>query len=207
VHLAALGLSAVAAWRVLSARGRLRAGETVLVLGAGGAVGTVAVQAAKLLGAGRVVAAGRAGARLERALERGADAVVAIDEEDDLPAALRAAADGKLDVVIDTLWGAPARAAIEAAGRGARHVQVGQLAGVELTLPAPAVRSVSLDLRGFSVAHPPPEVRREGYATLSRHVADGDIVVDVEALPLAQVDTAWERQRGAEGGAKLVLVP
>ena len=145
--------------------------------------------------------------RLERLLESGADATVAVDGEDDLAAAYRAAAEGDLDVTIDTLWGAPGTAAIEAAGRFARHVQVGHIAGPTITLPAPALRSVSLDLRGFRVDLPPPEQRRQGFLDLTRHVAAGDISVSAEAIPLEQVGTAWERQRRAEGGPKLVLVP
>ncbi len=77
---AALGNTGLAAWLALAWRAGLQPGETVLVLGATGAVGSVAVQAAKLLGAGRVVAADRAGERLPRLLERGADAIVEIDE-------------------------------------------------------------------------------------------------------------------------------
>jgi NADPH:quinone reductase-like Zn-dependent oxidoreductase len=206
VTAAALGNTGLGAWLAVSWRSGLQAGDTVLVLGCG-AFGSLALQVAKLHGAGRVVAADRGGKRLERMLERGADAVVALDAEDDLAAAFRKAADGDLDVTIDTLWGAPATAAIQAAGRHARHVQVGQLAGLEITLPAPAVRSVSLDLRGFSIAHPPPDVRQEGFLDLTRHVAAGDIAVDVEAIPLEQVESAWERQRQARGDAKLVLVP
>jgi NADPH:quinone reductase-like Zn-dependent oxidoreductase len=206
VTAAALGNTGLGAWLAVSWRSGLQAGDTVLVLGCG-AFGSLALQVAKLHGAGRVVAADRGGKRLERMLERGADAVVALDAEDDLAAAFRKAADGYLDVTIDTLWGAPATAAIQAAGRHARHVQVGQLAGLEITLPAPAVRSVSLDLRGFSIAHPPPDVRQEGFLDLTRHVAAGDIAVDVEAVPLEQVESAWERQRQARGDAKLVLVP
>ena len=204
---AALGNTGLGAWLALDWRSGMEQGDTVLVLGAGGAFGTLAVQIARLLGAGRVVAADRAGERLDKALERGADAVVALDEEDDLAEAYGRAAQGGLDVVIDTLWGAPAMAAIQAAARRCRHVQVGQLAGLEISLPAPAVRSVSLDLRGFSVAHPPHEVRREGYLALTRHVAAGDIAIDLEALPLSDVATAWERQAEGRGGPKLVLVP
>src|SRR5579875_229266 len=73
---AALGLSAIAAWMALTWRGRLRPGEQVLVLGASGAVGQVAVQAAKLLGAGRVIAASRDEVGRKRALKLGADALV-----------------------------------------------------------------------------------------------------------------------------------
>jgi NADPH2:quinone reductase len=202
---AALGNTGLGAWLAVAWRSRLEPGETVLVLGATGAVGTVAVQAAKLLGAGRVVAAARPGERLERLLARGADAVVELDGGD-LTTAIKDAAGGAVDVTIDTLWGEPARAAIAAAARWARHVQVGQVAGIDLQLPAPAVRSVSLDLCGFSVAHPPPDVRREGYLRLTTHAARGELAVDVELFPLAQIGGAWERQRAATGGAKLVLV-
>jgi hypothetical protein len=86
-------------------------------------------------------------------------------------------------------------------------VQVGQLAGLDITLSAPLIRSLSLDVRGFSVAHPPIELRREAFARLCEHVARGGITVDVERVPLTGVDAAWERQRLAAGGPKLVLLP
>ena len=206
VTAAALGNTGLGAWLAVTWRSGMEQGDTVLVLGCG-AFGSLAVQIAKLRGAGRVVAADRGGERLERLRERGADAVVALDEEDDLAAAYRTAAGGDLDVTIDTLWGDPAAAAIQAAGRYARHVQVGHVAGPTITLPAPALRSVSLDLRGFRVDLPPAEQRRQGFLDLTRHVAQGDIAVELEALPLSEVGTAWERQRKAEGRGKLVLVP
>jgi NADPH:quinone reductase-like Zn-dependent oxidoreductase len=204
---AALGNTGLAAWLALSWRAGLRPGETVLVLGATGAVGSIAVQVAKLLGAGRVVAADLAQERLPRLLERGADAVVEIDAPGELAAALRDAAGGRVDVTIDMLWGAPAVAAMQAAGRGARHVEIGNMAGAELTLPAPLIRSISLDVRGFSVAHPPVDLRREAYLRLTEHAARGDVRVDVERVPLAEVAGAWERQRRATGGPKTVIVP
>ena len=164
---AALGNTGLAAWLALAWRAELRPGETVLVLGALGAVGTIAVQAAKVLGAGRVVAVARPSDRLGRLRELGADAVVELGAGDDLPGAIREAAGGGVDVTIDTLWGEPALAAMQAVNRYARHIQVGQFAGATLTLPAPAIRSVSLDVRGFSIAHPPIDVRREGYLRLT----------------------------------------
>ena len=204
---AALGNTGIGSWLAVSWRSGLQPGETVLVLGATGAVGSLAVQAAKVLGAGRVVAAGLADDRLRGALERGADAIVELDGVDDLTEAFKEAAGGEVDVTIDALWGEPAVAAMKAAARWARHVQVGQVAGLEIALPAPLIRSASLDVRGFSIAHPPIEVRREGYAALTRHVARGDIAVDRETFPLEAVGDAWERQRKAAGGGKLVLVP
>jgi NADPH:quinone reductase-like Zn-dependent oxidoreductase len=206
VTAAALGNTGLGAWLAVTWRSGMEAGDTVLVLGAG-AFGSLAVQIAKLRGAGRVVAADRSPERLERLKQRGADAVVAIGDAEDLAQAFKDAACGELDVTIDTLWGDPAVAAIQAAGRHACHVQVGHLDGPTITLPAPALRSVALDLRGFRVDLPPPEQRRQGFLDLTRHVAAGDIAVDVEPVALQHVGEAWERQRRAEGGAKLVLVP
>jgi NADPH:quinone reductase-like Zn-dependent oxidoreductase len=204
---AALGNTALAAWLALTWRAELESGETVLVLGATGASGGIAVQAARILGAGRVVAAGRAGERLAALRERGADSVVAVDEPGDLVEALKDAAQGEVDVTIDLLWGEPAVAAMQAAGRFARHVEVGNMAGLEITLPAPLIRSKALDVRGFSVAIPPIELRREAYTRLCEHAAAGDLEVEYEAVPLDDIATAWERQQQPSGGPKMVLVP
>jgi len=202
---AALGNTGLAGWLALAWRAGLQPGETVAVLGATGQVGNVAVQAAKLLGAGRVIAVARGGERLGRMRERGADALVAL-EGDALTERLREAAGGEIDVTIDSLWGEPAVAAMGAAARFGRHVQVGQLAGPSLDLSAPAIRSKSLDVRGFMGLHPPREVRAEAYMRLGEHVARGDIVIDFERIALADVASAWERQRTG-AGAKLVLIP
>ena len=204
---AALGNTGLGGWLALEWRSGLQPGETVLVLGATGAVGSVAVQAAKLLGAGRVIAADRPDERLHRLIDRGADAVVEIGEQGDLTERLREAAQGDVDVTIDMLWGAPALAAMNAAARGARHVEVGNMAAGEIALPAPLIRSVSLDVRGFSVAHPPLDIKRDAYLRLTGHAANGDIAVDLHRRPLDDVAAAWERQRQAAGGPKMVLVP
>ena len=204
---AALGNTGLGAWLALTWRAQLQRGQTVLVLGATGAAGSVAVQVAKTLGAARVVAADRAGERLPRLLERGADAIVEVDTADDLAASFREATGGEVDVTIDMLWGTPAVAAMKVAARYARHVEVGNMAGEEITLPAPLIRSVSLDIRGFSVAHPPMDVKREAYRRLTEHAANGDIVVDVDRSALDDVEAAWEHQRQAAGGPKMVLVP
>jgi NADPH:quinone reductase-like Zn-dependent oxidoreductase len=203
---AALGNAGLAAWLGLSWRARLQPGESVLVLGANGALGSIAVQAAKVLGAGRVVAADRDADRLARQRERGADATVALSPGTDLAASFREAAGGGVDVIIDPLWGAPALAAMQAAAHGARHVQLGQLAGLTVDLPAPTVRSAALDIRGMAVFHAPLEVRRRAYRDLTGHASRGAITVDLAPVPLTDVATAWERQRGGPG-VKQVLTP
>jgi NADPH2:quinone reductase len=196
---AALGNSGLAAWLALEWRARLQPGETVLVLGATGALGSVAVQVAKLLGAGRVIAAARPSERLSRVR---ADAVVEL--AGDMAGALQEAAGDGVDVIIDPLWGPPALAAMRAARRGARHVQLGHIAGETIELPAPVVRSAALDISGFAVFHAPVDVRRAAYLRLTELAARGEVTIDATLIPLRDVAGAWERQaRGAD--AKLVI--
>src|SRR6266566_5076310 len=128
---AALGLSAIAAWMALTWRGKLQPGEQVLVLGASGAVGQVAVQAARLLGAGRVIAASRDEAACTRALTHGADAVVDLtgDDVDEMSRRIAAACDGPLHLVIDPVWGLPAEAAVRVLATEGRLVNIGSAAG------------------------------------------------------------------------------
>jgi NADPH:quinone reductase-like Zn-dependent oxidoreductase len=204
---AALGNTALAGWLAVAWRSGLTPGETVLVLGATGALGTIAVQAAKLLGAGRVVAAARRSDRLPQLLDRGADAIVELSADGDVTAAIRDAAGGDVDITIDPLWGEPALAALRATARYGRHIEVGHLAAPTIELSAPALRSASIEIRGFSVAHPPIEVRREAYRELTTRVLRGELVVDLEPLPLSEIETAWARQKQGHGGRKLVLIP
>jgi NADPH2:quinone reductase len=203
---AALGNSGLAAWLPLAWRARMAPGETVLVLGATGIVGRLAVQAAKLLGAGRVVAAGRDEDTLQRLGELGADAVVRLDTSDDLPAAYRAAAQEDVDVIIDYLWGSPVEATLRAAATGARVVQVGQLGDDEIRLSAALARSKFLTILGYANFHAPRDVRSEAYRHLAELAGQGRLIVDVERIPLQQVEQAWERQR-AGARHRLVVLP
>lgn len=207
VTAAALGNTGLAAWLALDWRAKLQPGESVLVLGGTGALGSIAVQVAKAMGAGSVVAADRDPDRLRRAAERGADATVTIAPGTDLASAFREAAGGRgFDVIIDPVWGEPALAAMQTAAHGARHIQIGHSAGATIQLPAPVVRSGRLEILGFAFLHAPVEVRREAYLALTEQAARGDLQVDVLPIPLADSTTAWEQQqRGAP--AKLVLTP
>jgi NADPH:quinone reductase-like Zn-dependent oxidoreductase len=200
------GVAGLAGWLALEYRARLREGETVLVLGAGGVVGQVAVQAARLLGAGRVVAAARSEDRLRRAGEQGAHATVQIGAVDDLAEAFRAAGEGGIDVVVDPVWGEPAVAAIQAMTAGGRLVQLGESAGAVATVPSAAIRGKSLQVLGHTNFAVSDEDRRTAYERMARHAAAGELQVDVERVPLDDVASAWERQRSSPG-VKLVVVP
>lgn len=204
---AGLGIAGLAGWLPLAWRAPLEGGENVLVLGATGSVGLVAVQTAKLLGAARVVAVGRSPKGLERALSVGADATVRLDETDDLVAAFKEAFGGEgPSYVFDPLWGAPVAAAVEAAVPWATIVNLGQSAGATAELVSAAVRFKSLSILGHTNFAASRDVLVEHYARLVGHVIAGDIRFDVERVPLEDVADAWRRQ--AEGaGTKLVVIP
>jgi NADPH2:quinone reductase len=204
---AALGIAGLAGWLPLAWRAPLQGGENVLVLGATGSVGNVAVQTAKLLGAARVVAAGRSAAGLERASALGADATIRIDDEDDLVAAFRQAFGGEgPSYVFDPLWGEPAAAAVQAAAPRATIVNLGQSAGAIAELASASVRFKNLAILGHTNFLVPPDELAQHYRRLVEHAVAGEIRLDVERVPLEAVADAWRRQ--AEGaGTKLVITP
>ena len=204
---AGLGIAGMAGWLPLAWRAPLRGGENVLVLGATGSVGLVAVQAAKLLGAARVVAAGRNAAGLERAKQNGADATLRLDEVDELVAAFKDAFGGEgPSYVFDPLWGEPAAAAVQAAVPHATIVNLGQSAGATSEISSAAVRFKNLSILGHTNFLVPPDELAKQYRRLVGHAVAGDIRLDIERVPLDSVADAWRRQ--AEGaGTKLVVVP
>ena len=204
---AALGIAGLAGWLPFAWRAPLTGGETVLVLGATGSVGLVAVQTAKLLGAALVVAAGRSAAGLERAVLHGADATLRLDEPGDLVAAFKEAFGGEgPSYVFDALWGEPAAAAIQAAAPRATIVNLGQSAGATSELASAAVRFKNLSILGHTNYLVPADDLAEHYRRLVQHAVAGDIRLEVERVPLDSVADAWRRQ--AEGaGTKLVVVP
>lgn len=189
----ACGVAGLAAWLALD-RARVAEGDRVLVLGASGPVGAIALHLAKLRGAGRVVAAAR------RALDpvHPADAFVALGDEPSF--------DEEFDVVIDPLWGKPAAAAVAAMAFRGRLVQIGQSAGGDATLTSADVRFKELEILGHTNFAHPPGVRAEALRAMWAHVAAGYLAVDCETFPLDDIATAWHRQTQAPG-VKLVVVP
>jgi NADPH2:quinone reductase len=202
----ALGIAGLAAWLALDWRAKLKAGEHVLVLGASGVLGQIAVQVAKHLGAARVVAAARSEDGLERARELGVDAVVQLSADEELAVALSEAADGRIDVVVDPLFGEPFAAAVQAASFGARLVTLGSSAGATATLPSAAIRGKMLQIMGHTNFAAPSEVKRDAYMRMAELAARGELQVEVERIPLADVGAAWEAL-AAGAHRKIVLVP
>ncbi len=211
---AALGVPVFTAMMCLEraeSAGAWLAGAHVLVTGATGAVGVIAVQLAKLLGAGRVVAAGRNRERLERAVSLGADATVELDDDlgtDELRERFSEAAAGRLDVALDPLWGGPARAAIDALTRDGVYVSFGQAASAAAELSGIPLRNRRVTLVGHSGAWATPQERQAALARAHQlaEQAGHRLTLDTEELGLDEIGDAWERL-SRSAGRRLVVKP
>jgi NADPH:quinone reductase-like Zn-dependent oxidoreductase len=212
---AALPNPGVSAWLALTWRARLQPGEVVLILGATGVAGQLAVQIARHLGAERVVAAGRNRRVLTTLRDLGADATIALDLPDrELTAAfLREAGPGRFDVVLDYVWGHPTEVLLEAltrhdvktAASRTRLVQIGEMAGPTITLSAAALRSSGLELYGGGGGSVPHEAIFEAFPQVWALAGSGTLRIRTEPAPLADVEKAWQRRD--LDGRRLVLVP
>jgi NADPH2:quinone reductase len=211
--LAALPNPGVSAWLTLAHRAKLHRGETALILGATGVTGQLAVQIAKILGAARVVAAGRNEAVLERVRKLGADATIQLsDNQDSLKEAFtREAGDAGFDVVIDYLWGKPTETLLAALTRSefapvtkeTRLVQVGESAGPTISLPAALLRSTPITIMG-TAGMPPREILMGAMKQVLTRGASGELRIETEKVPLRDVEQAWRRE---DRGRRIVLIP
>jgi NADPH:quinone reductase-like Zn-dependent oxidoreductase len=202
---AALGLSGVAAWMVLSWRARLAHGEKVLVLGGGGAVGQAGIGAAHVLGASTVVAVTRPES-VDRASAAGADVVVPLDPDvDTLTATL--AEHGPFDLVLDPVFGPSATAAARVLAPGGRLVNLGGASGDEATFSSAALRSRSASVLGYTNNSLTAEQRAEAIGAVLTHAAAGRIRMQYVERPLADVEEVWRREMAGDSGARCVLLP
>lgn len=204
----------LSAWGSLVWRAQLQPGETVLILGATGVTGKLAIQTAKLLGAGRIIAAGRNEEVLRTLPGLGADATIRLNEpgQDLAEAFAHAAGDQGFDVIIDYLWGPPTEALLAAitqrnltpATSRIRLVEVGESAGSAISLPAAALRSSRLEILGAGTgsASASPQMWAEAIKQLMTNVASGKLHIDTERVPLTDVEQAWERE---QHGRRLVF--
>jgi len=201
---------AMSSWVALRRRVPLERGSSVLVLGATGNAGAMAVQVAKLLGAGRVVGAGRDPGRLQALT--GADDIVQLTADSEATGKALAAAAADTDIVIDYLWGTPGRQAIMALltarsdrARALNWIQIGAVAGPTIELPSVALRSANLRLQGSGQGAVGPADYLAEMPSLIDAITAGAIAVKANTLPLAAVTAAWTRTEPP--GERTVLVP
>jgi NADPH2:quinone reductase len=196
---AAIANPGMSAWVSIKERAHLTAGETVLVMGATGVAGQLAIQVARHLGAKRVIGVGRNVAAIAAA---DVDAVIALGQpEDAVRDAFAAEAAKGIDVVIDYVWGRPTELLLEALAKGfkasstpsTRLVEVGASAGPNISLPGGILRSVDLTLLGSGFGSARMDVIFAAIPKLFSLAAEGKLRIDTEPIPLAQVEAAWSR--------------
>ena len=205
---AAIANPGMSAWMALKERARLAARETVLIMGATGVAGQLAIQVARHLGAKRIVAAGR---NVDAVAKAHIDAVIDLGQpEDAIREALTEEAARGIDVVVDYLWGRPTELVLEALAKGfktestrkTRLVEVGSMAGHTITLPAATLRSIDLTLLGSGFGATPLDRIVACIPILFDLAVKGTLTIDVQPVPLSQVEQAWN---SAEKGRRIVF--
>jgi NADPH:quinone reductase-like Zn-dependent oxidoreductase len=212
VKVAAAMNPAMSAWVALRRRVPIEAGQSVLVLGATGNAGAMAVQVAKRLGAGRVVGAGRDQTRLNPLSLVGADDVVQLTDDHEATAQALGAATAEVDLVLDYLWGQPAQRAIMALltarsdrSRALNWIQIGAVAGPTIELPSVALRSANFRLQGNGQGAVSPAAYLAELPALVDEIDSGAIAVVTRSRPLRDVEAVWRETD--EPGVRTILIP
>ncbi|RJF53448.1 quinone oxidoreductase family protein [Serratia inhibens] len=205
---AALINPAFAAWLPLHWRAEVQPGETVLIIGATGTSGKLAVAAARQAGAGRIVAAGRRQSVLDAL---GVDGTVDLGLEgaELVQAFADAAGPAGYNVIIDYIWGAATEALLAtlnnhdlssyAGGRGIRLVNVGSMAGPDIRLPAAVLRSNQLQIMGSGTGNFPPVAEMQRYANeILALAAAGKIAVETQEHGLTEIAAVWDLNKKSD---------
>lgn len=203
VTAAAIAIPGMSSWAAYNERAKLKAGETVLVNGATGTAGRLAVQIAKHLGAKKVIATGRNAAALRSLAVLGADVTVPLlESEAVLEERFKEQFAGGVDVVVDYLWGKSAEQLLIAAAKAAaeavpvRFVQIGAVSGPNITLPSAVLRSSPIELMGSGMNSIPRERLVSAISGVLQATVPGGFQVAVKAVPLLEVEQAWPSDDG-----------
>jgi NADPH:quinone reductase-like Zn-dependent oxidoreductase len=203
VTAAAMAIPGMSSWAALTERAKFVAGETVLINGATGASGRLAVQIAKHLGAANVIATGRHPQTLSELKTLGADHVVSLDQDD---AALHRAVEPHfregVDVVLDYLWGPSAQTLLTCAARSLpdgypmRFVQIGSIGGASLELPGAVLRASAISLLGSGIGSVPFERLMHAVSEVLHAALPARLAIATQAVPLAELAMHWQNDAG-----------
>lgn len=219
VTAAALPNPALSAWLALSYRAKLRPGETILIMGATGVTGKLAVQLAKYFGAGRIVATGRNKKELEILPLLGADTVISLEKSNE---ELKKTFEGQIeykrfDIVLDYIWGHYAEVLLDAMtghdlnaeAHRTRYIQIGEMAGATIKLSAATLRSSAIELYGQGGGSIPKDgmakILTEIIPKLFNLAAEKKLVITTEEVPLKDIERVWRMQES--GGKRIVIMP
>lgn len=197
VTAAAIANPGMSSWAALTERARFKPGETVLINGATGASGQLAVQIARAKGAARIIATGRNRAVLD---SLDADMVIPLtDNGEALDAAFKAEFARGVDVVLDYLWGMSAEHLLVSAAKVAaeavpiRFVQIGAPSGADIRLPGAVLRSSALELMGSGIGSVSLPRLLAAIAGVFDAAAAGKLMLATSSMPLAQVEQTWSQ--------------
>jgi len=215
VTAAAIANPGMSAWAALMERAHLQAGETVLINGATGTAGRLAVQIAKYLGASKVIATGRDAEGLEEVRGLGADVAITFDLNPSNPqgtkryeAALREQFGAGINVVVDYLWGKSAESVIVAIAKAVddatpvRFVHVGGASGGEIELPGAALRSSAIVLMGSGNKSIPLPRLLASIKSVFDAFVPARLSIKTKVVPLAEVGENWDDN----GKSRIVFV-
>lgn len=207
VRAAAIANPGMSSWAALTNRAHIKVGEAVLVNGATGASGRLAVRIARHLGAARVIATGR---NVDILGQLGADETISLgDDADDLEQRFKAAFATGVDIVIDYLWGMSAERLLIAAakagpeGSALRVVQVGNASGANISLPGAVLRSSTIELMGSGIGSVSLTGLMEAIQGMFAAAGAADLQIPLQQAPLAQVERLW----AADAAERMVFVP
>lgn len=210
VTAAAIANPGMSSWAALTERAAFKKGEAVLINGANGTSGRLAIQIAKHLGAGRIVATGRNPASAAELLALGADVFVSLAQDaDSLVSSFREEIATGVDIVLDYVWGSAAEAFLTAAtghgsgdaARRVRFINIGSLGGASINLPAAAVRSSGVELLGSGLGSVSHLGLIRSIAALMQAIEPAGLKIEATAVPLRDVQAAWQ----GDGSARIVF--
>jgi NADPH:quinone reductase-like Zn-dependent oxidoreductase len=199
VTAAAIANPGVSSWAAYTERARLKVGETVLVNGATGTAGRLAVQIAKHLGAKKVIAAGRNADTLRSVIALGADVTIPLVDEKAMEDSFKEQFATGVDVVVDYLWGKSAECLLIAAAKAGedavpvRFVQIGSVSGPNITLPSAVLRSSAIELMGSGLGSVPRDRFVRAIAGLLQATVPAGFIIAANAVPLSEVEQAWPK--------------
>ena len=203
---------AMSSWVALRRRVQFQAGHNVLVLGATGNAGQMAVQIANLFGADQIIAAGRGADRLAGLPALGATGTVLLQGDADTVAQRLGRAATDVDVVIDYLWGQPTAAAMAAVvtdradrSKPLTWIEIGSVAGPTASVPSAALRAARLQIVGSGQGSVSTREILAELPALAREITNGTFDVDARPTPLADVEQAWAD--AARTTQRIVLTP
>jgi NADPH:quinone reductase-like Zn-dependent oxidoreductase len=203
---------AMSSWVALRQRVKFQAGQNVLVLGATGNAGRMAIQIAKLFGSDTIIGAGRNAARLSELPALGASQTVLLEGDPDDIARRLGTSGATVDVVLDYLWGEPTAAAMLAVvmyradrTKPLTWITIGSVAGPTASIPSAALRAGRLQIVGSGQGSVSTHDIVAELPALAEHITNGIFNVGARPMPLADVEQVWAES--ADTNQRVVLVP